>query len=47
LSSPGLAFATAISSVTEVAGTAGCTTSMLGATVANVTGEKSRTGSTA
>ena len=45
LSTPGLALASAISSLTEFAANDGCTTRMLGEFVNSETGAKSRTGS--
>ena len=41
---PGLAFASAISSLIDFASTAGCTTTMYGVATASVTGVKSRNG---
>jgi hypothetical protein len=45
LSSPGFAFASAMRSCTDFAGTDGCTTSTIGELPTSVMGEKSRTGS--
>ena len=45
VSSPGLAFASAINSRAECIGSDGCTMSILGANATNVTGAKSLTGS--
>jgi hypothetical protein len=45
ITSPGRAFASEMSCVTEVAGSEGCTTSRLGESASRLTGSKSFTGS--